>query len=263
MTTVSDFVPGGYSFLPSVFQYSAGVAALPGYEIQRVRFRNPLPLGDGFDFVEKFIRAAGRPIAAFCACELRSPTPFTDESFRAFNESYVARLRTWGLVDGTVNPVARSNVCPEINPPSVPSFHAFGFTIEATHASPTFVIAGSGEAPEGSIGSYAERAVRSGETSADAIREKARFVLGEMERRLSALGFGWLDTTAVQIYTLLNIHPLLPNEIARRGAARSGVIWHYARPPLLGLEYEMDCAGIRLETVADPDGSPHQPHRGP
>ena len=50
MTTVSDFVPGGYSFLPSVFQYSAGVAALPGYEIQRVRFRNPLPLGDGFDF---------------------------------------------------------------------------------------------------------------------------------------------------------------------------------------------------------------------
>ena len=28
MTSVSDFVPGGYSFLPSVFQYSAGVAAL-------------------------------------------------------------------------------------------------------------------------------------------------------------------------------------------------------------------------------------------
>ena len=106
-----------------------------------------------------------------------------------------------------MNPVARSNVCPEINPPSVPSFHAFGFTIEAMHASPTFVIAGSGEAPEGSIGSYAERAVRSGETSADAIREKARFVLGEMERRLSALGFGWLDTTVVQIYTLLNIRP--------------------------------------------------------
>ena len=31
--------------------------------------------------------------------------------FGTFNESYVARLRTWGLFDGTVDPVARSNVC--------------------------------------------------------------------------------------------------------------------------------------------------------
>ena len=99
--------------------------------------------------------------------------------------------------------------------------------------------------------------MRAGESSPDAIREKARFVLGEMERRLSLLGFGWPDTTVVQIYTVFDIHPLLPDEIACRGAARSGVTWHYARPPLLGLEYEMDCAGIRLETVADPNGSPH------
>ncbi len=35
-----DFVPGGhYRFIPSVFQYSGGVAALPGHEIRRVRFR--------------------------------------------------------------------------------------------------------------------------------------------------------------------------------------------------------------------------------
>jgi hypothetical protein len=257
MTAVSNFLPGSYRFLPSVFQYSAGVAALPGYEIRRVRFRHPPPLADGFDFIEQFIRTAGRPITAFCACELRSPAPFTDEGFRAFNESYVARLRNWGLFDGSVNPVARSNVCPDINPPPVPSFHAFGFTIEAPHASPTFVIAGSGEAPEGPAGRYAQRAVRSGETSPDALHEKARFVLGVMERRLNVFGFGWPDTTVVQIYTVLDIHSLLPDEIVRRGAARSGVTWHYARPPLLGLEYEMDCAGIRLETVADLDGSPH------
>ena len=256
MTIVSNFVPGCYSFLPSVFQYSAGVTASPGYEIQRVRFRQPLPLAEGFDFAEQFIRTAGRPMTAFCACELRSPAPFTNQGFRAFNESYVGRLRTWGLFDGNVNPVARSNVCPQVNPPSVPSIHAFSFTIEAADASPTFVVAGSGEAPEGFAGSYAQRAVRAGETSPDAIREKARFVLGEMERRLSFLGFGWPDTTMVQIYTVFDIHHFLPDEIARRGAARSGVTWHYARPPLLGLEYEMDCAGIRLETVADLAGSP-------
>ncbi len=257
MTAVSTFAPGGYNFLPSVFQYSAGVAASPGYEIQRVRFRQPLPLAEGFDFAEQFIRAARRPMTAFCACELRSPAPFTDQGFRAFNESYVGRLRTWGSFDGKVNSVARSNVCPQVNPPSVPSFHAFSFTIEAAHAWPTFVIAGSGEAPEGSGGSYAQRAVRAGESSPDAIREKARFVLGEMERRLSLLGVGWPDTTVVQIYTIFGIHHFLADEIADRGAARSGVTWHYARPPLLGLEYEMDCASIRLETVADLGRSSH------
>lgn len=257
MTALSNFAPGGYSFLPSVFQYSAGVVASPGYEIQRVRFRQPVPLAEGFDFAEQFIRAAGRPMTAFCACELRSPAPFTDQGFRAFNESYVGRLRTWGLFDGNVNPVARSNVCPQVNPPPVPSVHAFGFTIETAHAPPTFVVSGSGEAPEGSGASYAQRAVRAGESGPDAIREKARFVLGEMERRLSLLGFGWPDTTMVQIYTVLDIHHLLPDEIARRGAARSGVTWHYARPPLLGLEYEMDCAGIRLETVPDLSRSSH------
>jgi hypothetical protein len=254
MSVACEFTPGSYRFLPSVFQYSAGVAALAGYEIRRARFRNPLPLAEGFDFIEEFVWTTGRPITALCACELRSPAPFTDEGFRAFNQDYVMRLQKWGLFDGVVNPVARSNVCPEINPPAVPSFHAFSFTIEATQAKPTFVVAGSGEVAEG-IGGYAKRAVRTGETSPDAICEKARYVLGEMERRLRFLGFGWPDTTLVQIYTVHDIHPLLPEEIVRRGAARSGVTWHYARPPLRGLEYEMDCAGIRLDTVVDLSGS--------
>ena len=71
MTTVSNFERGGYRFLPSVFQYSAGVAALPGYQIQRVRFGYPVPLADGFNFIERFIQSAGRPPTALCACELR------------------------------------------------------------------------------------------------------------------------------------------------------------------------------------------------
>src|ERR1700737_1893222 len=179
----ADFLPGNYRYIPDVFQYSAGVAALPGYEIRRVRFREPVPLARGFERVAHHIAAAGRPFTAFCACELRSPAPFTEDGFRAFNESYVTTLREWGLFDGSVNPVARSNVCPEIDPPPEPSFHAFAFTVAATEAAPSFVIAGSGEAPEGR-GSYAAHIVRRGETDADAMGEKARFVLGEMERRL-------------------------------------------------------------------------------
>src|SRR6201994_1312031 len=44
----ADFSAGNYRFIPAVFQYSAGSAALPGYEIERVRFHQWLPLGGGF-----------------------------------------------------------------------------------------------------------------------------------------------------------------------------------------------------------------------
>ena len=248
MADAVDFAAGGYRFLPAVFQYSGGAAALPGHAIERVRFRAPVPLAEGFARIERIIGAAGRPLTAFCACELRSPAPFTEQGFRAFNEVYVVTLEKWGLFDGKVNPVARSNVCPEIDPPAEPSFHAFSFTVAAADAAPSFVIAGSGEAKEGGA-SYRERTVRHGETTPDAMREKAHYVLGEMERRLAALGFGWADTTATQVYTVHDLHPFLADEIVRRGAARSGLTWHFARPPVRGLEYEMDCRGVGRERV--------------
>jgi hypothetical protein len=242
------FAPGGYRYIPAVFQYSGGVAAEPGFEIVRVRFRKPVPLAEGFARIEQSIRAAGRPLAAFCACELRSPAPFTEDGFRAFNQIYAGTLRQWGVMTGDINPVGRSNVCPEIEPPGEPSFHAFCFTVAASGPMPTFVVAGSGEAREGHA-NYRDHTVRFGETSADAIAEKARYVLGEMERRLSALGFGWADTTATQVYTVHDLHPFLADEIVRRGAARAGLTWHYDRPPVRDLEYEMDCRGIAQERV--------------
>jgi len=63
------------------------------------------------------------------------------------------------------------------------------------------------------------------------MREKARFVLGAMEQRMAALGFGWADVTATQVYTIFDIHPLLADEIVRRGASPGGLTWHFARPP--------------------------------
>ena len=57
-----DFAPGNYRFIPAVFQYSSGAAALPGYEIERVRFGKWPPLADGFAQVGKYIQAAGRPL---------------------------------------------------------------------------------------------------------------------------------------------------------------------------------------------------------
>ncbi len=247
--SIAIFAAGGYRFIPAVFQYSGGVAAEPGFRIERVTFRNPVPLVEGFQRVEQIIKARGRPLTAFCACELRSPEPFTDEGFRAFNEVYVTTLARWGIYDAgsKINPVARSNVCPELHKPAEPSFHAFSFTTAASgNELATFVAAGSGESIEGGA-TYRERTVRYGETSPEAMREKARHVLAEMERRMQLLGFAWKDTSASQVYTVHDLYPFLADEIVRRGAARVGLTWHFCRPPVRGLEYEMDCRCVATE----------------
>lgn len=244
------FAPGGYRFIPAVFQYSGGVAAEPGHRIVRVTFRDVVPMVEGFRRVEEIIRAAGRPLTAFCACELRSPAPFTETGFKAFNEIYVKTLERWEIYEGKgVNPVARSNVCPEIAPPPEPGFYAFSFTEVAKNAPPSFVVAGSGESTEGG-NSYRESVVAPGDRSDAGIRKKAIAVLGEMERRMSLLGFAWKDTTASQLYTVFNVYPFLAEEIVRRGAARHGLTWHFNRPPVDILDYEMDVRGIYEERVA-------------
>ena len=244
----SDFTAGNYRFIPAVFQYSSGAVANPGYEIERVRFDKWLPLAEGFAQIAKYIQAAGRPLTSFCACELRSPAAFTEDGFRAFNQHYVKTLAEWGLFDGTTNPVARSNVCPEIEPPAEPSFYAFSFTRPSQHQVPTFVIAGGAES-RGGTGSYPERIVRYRDMSPEGWKEKVRFTVGSMENRMAEFGFGWHDTTATQVYTVHDFHPVIVDELVRRGAARSGLSWHFARPPVVDLEYEMDCRRVLRETV--------------
>jgi hypothetical protein len=238
----------GYRYIPGPFQYSAGVAALPGFAIERFRFASPVPLTDGFRRIEAFLRAANLPLTAFCACELRSPAPFTDAGFIAFNREYVGTLERWGIVANDRNPVARSNVCPEIDPPEAPGFHAFCFVVPAPDAPPSFVCAGSGEAREGD-GPYRDKTVRFGETGSDAMAEKARFVLGVMEQRIAALGGSWSRATGVQVYTVHDVYPFLASDIVSRGAARHGLTWQFCRPPVIGLEYEMDCRAVATERV--------------
>ena len=247
MPRVKLFAPGGYRFIPGPFQYSGGVAAEPGFRIERARFARRLPLAEGFDAVEAYLAGLGRPPTAFCACELRSPAQFTEAGFIAFNRIYVERLASWGIFRDEVNPVARSNVCPEIAPPAVPSFYAFSYAVPGEGGG--FVAAGSGEARGESSGNYEDRIVRLGEQTPDAMREKASYVLGEMERRMAALGFGWADVSATQLYSIYDIHPFLAPEIVARGAAPAGLTWHYARPPVQGLDLEIDVRGLTCERV--------------
>jgi hypothetical protein len=239
---------GGFRFVPGVYQYSAGVAAEPGFTLERVRFAEPVPLMQGFARIAEVLAATGRPKVAFAACELRSPAPFTEEGFATFNRAYGGVLQEWGLFRDGLNPVARSNVCPELAPPSEPCFHAFVYTVPDAAAPPSFAVAGSGEAPEGR-GSYRDHTVALGDVSPAGLRMKARWVLGEMERRMGLLGAGWGGTTAVQAYTVHDIHPFLAEELVARGAARHGLTWQFCRPPVVDLDYEMDCRGVWRERV--------------
>jgi hypothetical protein len=96
MANVVTFQPGGYRFIEHAFQYSGGVAAEPGFAIERVRLARMLPLAEGFDAVEAHLKRHGRPPSALCACELRSPAQFTDAGFVAFKPALRAAARKLG-----------------------------------------------------------------------------------------------------------------------------------------------------------------------
>lgn len=252
MSDVPVFAPGGYRYVKAVFQYSGGVAAESGFEMERARFLKPLPLADGFAAVEAHLKALGRPSTAFAQCELRSPAPFTDQGFFEFNKVYVGTLARWGIYkegDPLMNPVARTNVCPMYDKPATPSLYAFSYTVPApATARGTFVLAGGGDARE-SGPTYQDRIVRRGDTSPEGLREKVAFVIAEMERRMKLLGFGWKDAVTTQAYTVHNIGHLVGEMLAARGAAQGGIVWNYARPPVVDLEYEMDVRGAAREIV--------------
>lgn len=247
-----DNLHGGYRFLSGIAPYSAGVLAAPGYEIVRVTLHAPLPYRLGFDLIERHLAEQGRPRAALCAVELRAPRPWSFAGFASFNAEYQRLLAEWKLqIDGH-NPIARTNVAPQMAAPTQPALYAFSYSTPTSAPDPrqTFVLAGAGELPEGVLS--ADAIVRGGETSAAAIEAKAAFVMELMRERLAGLGADRANLTAVNLYTLHSAEPFLAKVIldALGPAAIHGVHWHYSRPPIAGLEFEMDMRGVRRELWA-------------
>ena len=249
MATLHKFEPGGYSFLEGGFPYSAGVAALPGFSIVRARLRAVPTMADGFAAIEAHLRAVGRPLTALCAAELRSPRPFSFEGFREFNAGYVDVLKRWGLYRDALNPVARSNVCPQFDPPAQPGFFAFSYTVAATDARAprSFVVAGSGEWPEDQP--FPEGIVARGDATPAGLEKKAAYVLATMRARTEGLECDWSALTAAQVYTVHDIHPLLGPHFAAQGLTAIGLTWHVCRPPIVELEFEMDVRSTADETL--------------
>ena len=249
MYPVSNFAVGGYRYIPSVFQYSAGVAAESGFRLEQARFKSPVPIQNAFAIVERHLTQIGRPFTAFAHCELRSPGQFDDNGFIEFNKRYVGTLQKWGIYQaqnaGTkaINPVARTNVCPEFFGPQEISMLAFTYTVPcATDSNANFVLSGGGDARPGSE-PYKDRIIAYGDHSQSGLQLKVEFVIQEMEKRLKSLGFTWNDVAYTQAYSVHNIGGLVESLLASRGFMRNGLSWHFARPPVMGLDFEMDLRG--------------------
>lgn len=244
-----DCPNGGYRYLPGISAFSSGTVAKPGHEIVHATLGAPVPWREGFARIDAHLRALNRPRTALCGIELRSPQPHTFAGFAEFNDGYRALLGEWKILIGDDNPIPRTNVAPVTAAPSETVLYAFSYTVPGTTPAPTFIVAGAGEMGDRAQG--AEGIVRHGDTSADGMREKARFVMGVMRDRLMALGGDWPRVTAIDVYTAEPISGFLVDELLKPAgpAAIHGVHWYPSRPPIRGLEFEMDLRGVARELV--------------
>lgn len=245
-----DHPEGDYRFLPGIAPYSCGVVARPGFEIVHSVFDQPLPYREGLDRISGTLRRSGRPLAALCGIELRSPAPFTFEGFAELNREYAAILDSWGIFVDGVNPVARTNVAPVYGAPHEVVLYGFSYTRPTNdHTRRTFVVAGGGELPEGKLD--AESIIARGDLSPEGLERKATFVLGLMHHRMRALGGDWSLVTAVDVYTRHALDGIIRNVFAEQlsGAWRNGLSWYVTDPPVREIEFEMDLRGVVHEIV--------------
>jgi hypothetical protein len=223
-----------------------------GYEVAHVTLHRPVPYAQGFEVIRAHLGTEGRPQTALCGIELRSGAPFSFQGFGEFNAEYARILEGWGLFVEGINPVARTNVAPAVALPPEPVLYGFSYSRPCDPSlPPTFVVAGAVELPEGVL--EAGGIFRAGDTSPGGIAARARFVMDRMENRLRGLGGDWPDITTIDVYTIHPIEPLLPEIILGRAgaAATHGIRWFYSRPPIVGIEYEMDLPAVRTESRLD------------
>ena len=247
---IVDSPKGNFKFIKGIGPFSSGSVAHPGYEIVHATF-NPLPpLPKGFELIERHLQSLKRPVQALCGMELRIPKPLSSQAFNEFNQPYIKKLESWALpVDG-LNPVARTNVAIAVNPVSEPSVYGFSYTVPSQHKGATFVTAGAAEVRRSGEGAGYE-IISHGDVSTAGMRQKAEYVLQILDARLQEMKVAWADVTTVEIYTVHNIYPLMETTVlpALKSANHHGIRWHYARPPVVEAECEMDARGVHQELV--------------
>ena len=239
---------GNYTFVRGIGPFSAAVAAQPGFEIVHARLLPLIALNDGYRRVEQHLQERQRPLQALCGMELRIPKVLSREAFDEFNQPYIERLKAWEVEVAGANPVTRTNVAFEASPVAEPMLAGFYYTMPSAMPSQTFVLSGVPEiaSREGGV-----QIVARGDTSAEGLRQKLECILYVLDAHLSELKLAWNMATAVNIYTIFDIHPLVaPVLLSTLGtASHAGITWHYARPPVNGLDLEIDARAVKTELI--------------
>ena len=251
-----DNPKGGYQFLKGGGPFSSGCRAAAGYEIVHAVFDSLAPLERGYGVIEQHLQSLGRPMQALCGMELRIPEPLSINAFNSFNGPYVEKLKTWDILLDGMNPVARTNVAVKPNRIAEPSVYGFSYTVESDRAAPTLLTAGAGEMKSSKLAEA--EIVRHGDTSPEGFAEKVETVLGIMSKRLHGMEADWPLVTGVDIYTIHPIEAMIESTILphmNRGD-RQGLRWFFARPPVIGIDFEMDVRVVGQEIVLPLAGNP-------
>ncbi len=250
---VIENAKGNYRFIRGGGPFSSGCAALSGFEIVHAAMRPFVALAQGFEIVERHLKEKHRPIEALCGMHLRIPEALSMKGFEEFNRPYIERLQSWGIeVDGA-NPVARTNVALEVRPVREAMVAGIYYTDRsagsADAGAATFVLSGAAEMRAGEGGK--RELVAAGDTSAGGIRRKLECVVEGLSGHLRELEVSWDQATAVNLYTVHEVHHVLASMLlpAIGLAAQVGVNWHYSRPPVVGLEVEIDAHAVRREVI--------------
>ena len=232
---------GGFAFLPgSGNPFSSGVIALAGHCLTRVRLRQQVPMADGMAAAAAFLRQRGRPMAAFAACELRSPAPMSRSGFPAFNDEYAALLRAHGFGAEGHCPVARSNMAPQFDPPERATLFAF------TYATPCDGAGGRDFLISGKPENTADGIVAEGDVSPSGMRAKAAYVIAQLRDWTETLGGDWGDITGAQAYTIRSLDGVIET-LREGGLADAGLTLFPAFPPIDWCEFEIDVRAVSIE----------------
>jgi hypothetical protein len=240
---------GGYRYLQGIAPYSSGVIAVSGREIVHVTLDKPVHWRQGLFAARQHLEQQGLEHYCLCGVELRCPEPHSMGGFIDFNKQYQTLLEEWDMLVEGENPVARTNVAPVVSPPRDTLLYGFSHTRPSEFEQSTFVVAGGGELPHRELSD--QHIVKFGETSEAAMLDKARCVVDIMRTRLKRLEANEGLLSSVDVYCAHPVHDILRDVIIPGipEAARVGIQWSYAQPPIQNIEFEMDLRGVRREIV--------------
>jgi hypothetical protein len=230
---LSHLASGNYRFLAAPGRpFSSGIVADDGYDLVHATFFRPVPLTEGLEAARRHVEAAGRPVTALGAFELRIPEPLSGEGFDAFNAPYVQRMRALGLASDGELATARTNVAPTVAGVAEPSLHAFTYTVTGRgRERAAFRLSGSTESRRD--GPAADRLLS---------------IVATLEARMAELGVTWDDATDVAVYgtSCAGLESMLSSFGA---AALHGLTWFPSRPPIADFDYEIDAMGVGSDIV--------------